>query len=69
LLNQLHAQEDSPHQRINNHLDGSIGGKVDSIAEMARRIEAVTLEDVVAAAWQVKLDTVYLLRGQEEAIN
>lgn len=69
LLNQLHAQEDSPHQRINNHLDGSIGGKVDSIAEMGRRIEAVTLEDVVAAARQVKLDTVYLLRGQEEAIN
>ena len=33
--------------------------------ELARRVEAVTMDQVVAAARRLELDTVYFLKGRE----
>lgn len=63
LINHLRAMEDSPYQMINFHLDGAISGKPHSILEMIQGIEAVTVEEIKAAASKIRLDTVYLLRS------
>ena len=69
LINHLRTVEDNPYQIINFHLDGTIGGKNYTIAELIRCIEAVTLEEIKAAAEKIKLDTVYLLRGRQGGGN
>ncbi len=63
LARQLRIISDSPYQLINYHLDGSIGGRTESIEEMIAGINAVTVEEVQVVANRIKLDTVYLLRG------
>jgi len=65
LVNQLRSRQDSPNQLISFHLDGSIGGRVYSVDELMRGIEAVGREEIMAVAERVKLDTVYLLRPRE----
>ncbi len=65
LINQLRSQQDSPSQLISFHLDGSVGGKVYTIDELKRGIEAVGREEIIAVAERIKLDTVYLLRPRE----
>lgn len=65
LINQLRAGEDSPYQFINRQLDGEIGGKQYTTDEMIRAIAEVGPEEITAAAERVRLDTVYLLRGEE----
>lgn len=65
LLNQLRSRQDSPHQLISFHLDGSIGGKAYTIDEIASGIEAVGRDEIGAVAERIKLDTVYLLRPKK----
>ena len=47
-------------------LGQAVAGLKEGPEELARRVEQVTLADVVAIANQVKLDTVYFLKGKEE---
>lgn len=65
LVNQLRSRQDSPSQLISFHLDSSIGGKTYTIKELAEGIESVGLEELMAVAKRIKLDTVYLLRPRE----
>ncbi len=65
LINALRVQEDSPYPLINAHLEGSIGGRIETVDEMVRAIERVTPEEIARVARKVQLDTVYLLRGEE----
>ncbi len=65
LINQLRTQEDSPYQFISRQLDGEIGGRHYTTAEMIRAIEETGLEEIKAAAGKIRLDTVYLLQGEE----
>ena len=65
LINQLRLQEDSPYQQINRHLDGEIGGRKYSPAEMIRALEETGRDEIVAAAEKIRLDTVYLLQNEE----
>ena len=69
LVNHLQAVEDSPYQMINFHLDGAIGGKNYTVAELIEEIKAVTPEDIKAAAVKIRPDTVYLLRGRQGGAN
>ena len=66
LINQLRAGEDNPYQFINRQLDGEIGGKQYTTAEMIGAIEEVGPEEIRAAAEKIRPDTVYLLQGEEE---
>ncbi len=65
LVDQLRAGEDNPYQFINRQLDGGIGGKQYTTAEMIRAIEEVGPGEITAVAEKVRLDTVYLLRSEE----
>lgn len=69
LVNHLRTVEDSPYQMINFHLDGAIGGKNYTVAELIGEIEAVTPGDIKAAAGKIRPDTVYLLRGRQGGAN
>ncbi len=68
LINQLRAGEDSPYQFINWHLDGEVGGKQYTTAEMIRGIQEIGPEEIRAVAAKVRLDTAYLLQGEEEVM-
>lgn len=46
-------------------LGQAVAGVSETPEELARRVESVTLEQVVAAAGRVTLDTVYFLKGKE----
>ena len=52
---------------IDNYISSKIDDEIISIDEVIRRYEAVTREDVVRAANEMSLDTVYMLRGRESA--
>jgi predicted Zn-dependent peptidase len=69
LVNHLRSVEDSPYQMINFHLDGAIGGRDYTIAELIQDMEAVTPEEIIAAAGKIRPDTVYLLRGRQGGGN
>ena len=65
ILSELKTAADSPG-RLDDFYVGNaaagIGGTVETLAE---RVAAVTVEDVVAAARRVTLDSVYFLKGAE----
>ncbi len=65
LINQLCSRQDSPSQMISFHLEGSVGGRIYTVKELAAGIEAVGREEIMAVAERIKLDTVYLLRPRE----
>lgn len=65
LINQLRAQEDNPFQIIELQLDRALGGQEENTEQMVDKIDAVTVEEVVEVAAGIRLDTVYLLQGQE----
>jgi predicted Zn-dependent peptidase len=62
-INQLRSQADHPGNIINFHLDADIGGRHRGLDEVIEKIQQVTMEEVVAAARRVRLDTVYFLHG------
>ena len=68
LINQLRAGEDNPYQFINRQLDGEVGGRHYTIDELIRGIEEVGPEEIKAAAEKIRLDTVYLLQGEERTM-
>jgi len=66
LLNQFRVQEDSPTRLISFYLDAHVGGRRHTFEEVRKKISEVTREEVAEVANRVKLDTVYLLRGEAE---
>ena len=69
LINQLRTQADNPYQMINFHLDGAVGGKNYTAAEVIEGIAAVGPAEVKAVAGRIKLDTVYLMKGKEGGVE
>jgi len=55
---------DNPGLIINRAIDDALVGRTEGTVQILERLEAVTLEDVVRVAEQVKLDTVYFLTGK-----
>ena len=62
LINQLRELNDSALERIGFDFSAALAGRTMGSEEMIRAIEAVTPEEIVAAAQNVRLDTIYFLR-------
>ena len=67
LCNAIRAAEDSKVQQIGRALSGILSGDTRTPEEEMAAVMAVTKEDMMAAAKKLTLDTVYFLRGEEEA--
>ncbi|HET7629119.1 MAG TPA: pitrilysin family protein [Bacillales bacterium] len=65
LNHQVLETVDSAAGSVEFFFNGTVAGKSVSVEDWVDAINAVTLEDVVRVANQVKLDTVYFLRGKE----
>lgn len=65
LVSSLRAGEDSVFGMEDYCLGQIVGGYEDSTADLAEKLEQVTLEQVAAAANKIKLDTIYFLKGEE----
>jgi len=63
LRNQFLVEEDNPYAIINRTLDGMLVGQVWETDELLQRLNAVTRDDIVRVAENIKLDTVYFLTG------
>ncbi len=64
-MNQLRAQEDSASGLISFFFEGCVGGRVNDFAAMMEEVKKVKIDDVVAAAQKISLDTIYFLHGEE----
>lgn len=64
LVSSLRAGEDSVFGMEDYCLGQIIGGYKDSTADLAEKLERVTLQEVADAAKKVKLDTIYFLKGE-----
>ncbi len=65
LVGSLQSSQDSQGALEDFWLGQTVAGLDDSLNDMAQRIEAVTIEDVVAVAKKLQLDTIYFLKGLE----
>ena len=65
LLNSLRMMEDSAGAMEDFHMQQAVAGEVESLQALASAIEEVTPERVMAAAGQVRADTIYFLKGKE----
>ncbi len=68
-MNQLRAQEDSAGGLISFFFEGRVGGRANDLAAMMEELKKVKIEDVVAVAQKVSLDTIYFLHGEERGIT
>ncbi len=66
LLDYVKGIKDSPGQLVADAVRGHLLGVTDDIDLQIQKIEALSPDDIVAAASKVTLDTVYFLRGKEE---
>ena len=66
LINQYKIIADSPYSMLSLSLDGLLGGRQEGVDYYIRKLEEIDVDDVVAAANKVYLDTVYFLRAEEE---
>lgn len=66
LINQFKIINDSPYSMLGLSLDGLLGGRQEGIDYYIRKLEETGIDDVVAVANKVFLDTVYFLRAEEE---
>lgn len=55
---------DSPSAQIDYAIVSRINGVQETPDELSRRIEAISLDDVVRVAGRIKLDTIYFLRDE-----
>lgn len=67
LINQFKIVADSPYSMLNLNMDGLLGGKDVGLDYCLRRLAEIEVDDVVAVADKVHLDTIYFLRAEEEA--
>lgn len=66
LLSSLRATHDSPGAIEGFYSTAALGGLIFSHSEYMKAVEAVTLEEAVACARQVKLHTTYFLKGDSQ---
>ena len=64
LINMYKIVGDNPYSLVSFYMDGLIGAKEEGIDYFIRKIKDIKMEDVVAAAHKVHLDTVYFLRPE-----
>jgi predicted Zn-dependent peptidase len=57
---------DSPGAQIDYAIVSRINGVGEKPDELLRRIEAVSLDDIVRVASKIELDTIYFLRNEED---
>jgi predicted Zn-dependent peptidase len=67
LANQLRETQDSAGAIANVDYNGRLAGRRRSLEEMLAAIEKTTKEDIARVAQKIKIDTIYFLRGKEEA--
>jgi predicted Zn-dependent peptidase len=60
---------DSPVAQIDYAIVSRINGVQETPDELLRRIESVSLDDVVRAANRIQLDTIYFLRDEEDNVG
>ncbi len=65
IVNLLRSLEDGAFSIEDFYLSGLVAGKVTETEEYIRRINETTLEEVIAVANKIQLDTVYYLKGKE----
>ncbi|MCB6365291.1 insulinase family protein [Intestinibacillus massiliensis] len=63
VLSGLQSMQDSPAQLENFWLSQSVAGLEWGLDDLSKRIRAATRDEVIATANQVRLDTVYFLKG------
>lgn len=61
----LRSYSDNPVSTEEHYLNNALSGKTMTVEEFAEKINKVTLEEVVAVANKIELDTVYRLEGKE----
>lgn len=66
VVSSLRTLSDSQARLEDYWLGQTVAGLTEKPEKLAERVEQVTLQEVVTAAQKVELDTVYLLKGQEE---
>ncbi len=66
IVSALIATQDSQGRLEDYWLGQVTAGQTETPEELCARVETVTLENVVAVAKQVELDTIYFLKGQED---
>ena len=66
VVSALHTTLDAQARLEDYWLGQAVSGLSQSPEELAAQVEAVTMEQVVAAANALELDTVYYLKGKEE---
>lgn len=64
LISSLQAAADSPGRLEDHYLNQQLLGQEGAPADMIAQIEAVTVEDVAAAAKRLRLDTIYFVKGE-----
>ncbi|ADU30695.1 EF-P 5-aminopentanol modification-associated protein YfmF [Evansella cellulosilytica] len=69
LKNQLLETMDVPRGYIELEYHNELSETKRTFDEWINRIDNVTKEDIVKVAKKIKLDTVYFLKGKEEAVN
>jgi len=67
LISALRTGNDSPGRLDDYAISQSIAGKTGTMADLAAELRKVTREQIVEAANSLTLDTVYFLKGVEEA--
>lgn len=65
LISGLKTGKDSPGRLDDYAIGQAVAGLTGSMEDLARQLEAVTMEQVVEAANTLQLDTVYFLKGVE----
>lgn len=66
LISQYKLIADSPYSMLAFSVDGLLAGRQDEVDYFIHKLESIGIEDVVAAANKVYLDTVYFLSAEEE---
>ena len=65
LISSFSAAMDAQGRLEEHWLGQAVAGRTEDLPSLARRVEAVTLDQVVAAANALALDTIYFLKGKE----
>ena len=69
ICNDLYSYNDNQGILLSYYFNQMVVGKITDPAEFAMKIEAVTVEEISAAAKKIQLDTVFFLDAEEEPIE
>ncbi|MBQ3379287.1 MAG: insulinase family protein [Clostridia bacterium] len=67
LATMINSTLDSGYQTEDYYITGAISGGASSPLELLKKLERVTLDEIIAAANAIKYDTIYFLKGTAEA--